>query len=341
MMKVSRILPVIFLSLAVLFAGSALAKDKAKGPRGDFDFAKTCTLMQEMETRPDFPVAMVLANDYAYSLRALGGNMAPTRKAAIVAYIRNSQQKNGGFVADKANKSSSIVFTDTALDTLGILNAVNAVDIAGIKAFVVSLRNPDGGFGFSHEAKGSSLAATYYAVHILNSINGLTLLDKTKTIAFVKGFEKPEGGFGFVRGKGTPDAKNTYMATYVLNALGALDASTRKNAIKFLATTPYGGSKAKAMADLDEQLYAIKALKVLKAADRIDRKIAMAFLKRLYIKVNGGFGPIVGYGASPDSTTEALRVLAELDMLKGAHVAVAKVDTYSKKVSKPMHKLPN
>jgi prenyltransferase beta subunit len=327
---VSRII-VLVLSLAVLCAGTAFAKEKTKAKGGDFDFVETSAFMREMETRPDFPVGMVLANDYTYSLLALGEKIEPARKNAVIAYIKNSQQKNGGFVADKANKSASILYTDSALDTLGLLSAVNVVDAAKVKAFVASLKNPDGGFGFSQESKASSLATTYFAVRVLKVINGLDLVDKAKTEVYVKGYEKKDGGFGSVKGTGVADAKNTYMATYVLNTLGMLDDATRKNAVKFLATTPYGGSKAKTMSELDEQLYAIKALKELKAADKIDRKYAMAFLKRLYIKANGGFGPIIGYGSSPDSTTTGLRVLAELGKLKGVHVAGVPLKTSSGK----------
>ena len=146
------------------------------------------------------------------------------------------------------------------------------------------------------------------------------LIEKAKTVEYVKGFEKKDGGFGMKNGSGVASPQYTYMAAYILNTLGSLDTTTRNNAIKFIATTPYGGSKPKDMPDLNEQLYAIRALKELKAPEKIDRKYAMAFMKRLYIKVNGGFGPLEGYGSTPDSTTVGLQVLAELDKLKGVHV---------------------
>ncbi len=78
------------------------------------------------------------------------------------------------------------------------------------------------------------------------------------------------------------------------------------------------------MPDLNEQLYAILALKELKAAGKIDKKFAMAFLKRIYIKVNGGFGPLEGYGSTPDSTTTGLRILAEIGKLKAPGAPAAK-----------------
>lgn len=315
MLKIIRLV-VPALCLFALFAGTAVAKEKAKAKSGGFDFAKTSSFMQEMETRPDFPVGMVLANDYTYSLHALGVKINTGRQNAIIACIRNLQLKNGGFVADKASKSASILYTDVALDTLGLMNATNAIDAARVKAFAASLKNPDGGFGFSQESKKSGLATTYHAVHLLKTIGGLDLVDKTRTAAYVMSFEKKAGGFGSVQGAGAADARNTYMAAYVLNSIGQLTETARQNAIKFLGSTPYGGGKSKAMPDLDEQLYAIKALKELKAAGNIDRKFALAFLKKVYIPTNGGFGPLVGYGSTPDSTTTALHILAELGRLK-------------------------
>ncbi len=326
MPKISRTtcrLVVLILSFVALVAGTAFAKEKGKA-KGDFDFAKTKAFMKEMETRPDFPVGMVLANDYVYSLLALGDKIGTDKQNAIIGCIKSLQQKNGGFVADKANKSASLLYTDIALETLGYLNAMNAVDAAKVKSFVASLKNPDGGFGFSQESKGTSLATTFYAVRTLKAIGGLDLVDKAKTTAYVKGFEKKDGGFGSVKGKGSADTRNTYMAAYVLNTLGALDDATRKGAVRFLGTTPYAGKKGKERPELNEQLYAILALKELKAADRIDRKEAMAFLKRIYIKVNGGFGPLEGYGSTPDSTTTGLRILAELGKLKAPGTPAAK-----------------
>src|SRR6266702_6359608 len=220
MPKISRStcrLVALVLSLLALVAGSALAKEKAKPKGGDFDFAKTNAFMREMETRPDFPVGMVLANDYVYSLLALGEKIDTGRQNAVIACIKSLQQKDGGFVPDKSTKSASLLYTDIALETLGYLNAMNAVDAAKVKAFVASLKNPDGGFGFSQESKGSTLATTYFAVRVLKAINGLDLVDKAKTVAYVKGFEKKEGGFGSVKGTGIADARNTYMSVHILN----------------------------------------------------------------------------------------------------------------------------
>src|SRR6266545_5631069 len=83
---------VLALSLAVLCAGTAFAKEKAKAKSSDFDFAKTKAFVKEIETRPDFPVAMVLANDYVYSLLALGDKIDTGRQNAVIACIKSLQQ---------------------------------------------------------------------------------------------------------------------------------------------------------------------------------------------------------------------------------------------------------
>lgn len=310
--------------IAVAVSAPALAKDKAKKAKTtDFDFKKTSLFIREMESRPDFPVATVIANDYVYTLLAMGEKIDAGRQNAIILSTKLAQKPSGGIVADKAS-SPSILYTDIALETLGLLEATNAIDLAKVKSFAASLKNADGGFGFSQEAKGSSLATTYYAVHVLKGINGLDAVDKAKTVAYVKGFAKKEGGFGQSKGPGAADARNTYMAAYVLNALGALDKETAKKCVAFLQGTPYLDKKNKQMPSLDEQLYAIRALKEVGAADRIDKGIALSFMKRLYIKVNGGFGPLEGYGSTPDSTATALRILAEVGRVKGPGVLTAK-----------------
>jgi prenyltransferase beta subunit len=327
MLKLNRITcrtVILILSLVAVFAGTALAKEKAKAKGSDFDFTKTKAFMYEMQTRPDFPVSMVLANDYVYSILALGDKIDTGRQNYVIAYIKIAQQKNGGFIGGKADTNASLLYTNLALETLGYLNATNAIDAAKVKAFVASLKNPDGGFGFSQESKGSSLATTYFAVRVLKAVGGLDLMDKAKTAEYVKGFEKKNGGFGSVKGTGVASARNTFMAAYALNTLGMLDETARKNSGKFLGTTPYLDKKSKDRPVLDEQLYAVLALKELKASDKIDRKLAQAFMKRIYIKVNGGFGPLEGYGSTPDSTTTALHILAEIGRLKGPGLVLAR-----------------
>jgi hypothetical protein len=312
---------VIFIVITVLTA-TALAKEKGKSAA--FDLKKTALFIREMESRPDFPVSVILVADYVYSLQALGEPIAPGKKNAIIGYLKSAQQKDGGFIADKSGRISSLLYTDTAIETLARLNAVNAVDTARAKAFVAAVKNADGGFGFSREARESSLATTFYAVRILKTLNALDLVDQTTSAQYIKGFERNSGGFGYVKGTGIANAKNTFMAAYTLNALGKLDNKARTNAVKFLAKTPYLNKKSKERPELDEQLYAVKALKELKAADRVDGKLAVAFMRKLYIPANGGFGPLEGYGATPDSTTTGLRILNEIGILKRAAPQLAK-----------------
>lgn len=313
----------VVLSLVVAFGGTVCAKEKGNGK--GFDFAKTRAFMKETETRPDFPVSTVLANDYVISLLALGDRIEPARKNAVVSFLKNAQQKSGGFVADKADKNASLLYTDIALETLDCLKSTAAIDAGRVKSFVASLKNTDGGFGFSQDSRGSSLATTYYAVRILRAVGGLDLLDKARTSSYIREFERKDGGFGYVKGTGVADPKNTYMATFVLKTLGMLDNATRKSAIRFLGTTPYLNAKSKEVPELNAQLYALSALKELGAGARINGKLALAFLKKVYVPLNGGFGPFLGYGSTPDSTTAAIRTLAELGKLKAPGMITAKM----------------
>lgn len=307
----------LFLLFTAFLAGVASAGEKGIGK--EFDFAKTKAFMREMETRPDFPVSIVLANDYVYSLLALGDAIDPARKSATVSFIKMNQQKNGGFVADKADKYASLLYTDLALETLSYLQSTGAIDTGMVKSFVVSLKNPEGGFGFSPESKGSSLATTFYAVRILKRAGGLDLIDKEKTARYIKNFERKEGGFGYVRGPGVADPKSTHMAVFVLKTLSMLDSITRINTVKYLE------KNGREVPELDGQLYSISALKELGAGAKIDRKFTLAFLKKVYVPLNGGFGPIVGYGSTPDSTATAIRILAGVGRLKAPVMIAAKM----------------
>ncbi len=319
MRKISRFtstLLLLLLAIVASFASDAFAMEKADAK--NFDFAKTREFFQDMESRPDFPVSTVLAYDYVYSLRALGETIEPARKKSIIKYLQEAQQKDGGFIGGKANNDASALFTDIALDTLAYLDNPGALDTEAAKKFILSLKNSDGGFGFCSASRESTMATTYFAVKILGSLNALSSVDKAKTASFIKGFERKEtGGFGYMKGNGVAAAKITYMAVYALNELGMLDETTRKNSLRFLEATPCGTKSSNDdTPDLNELSYALQAAKVLTSKNAMDDKKVLTFLGKIYIPVNGGFGPLEGYGSTPDSTSTALRILVEIGKLK-------------------------
>ncbi len=294
------------------------ATDKKKEAT-EFDFKKTSAFTHEIDTRPDFPVSITLARDYVYSVLALGEKLDPKMKEKMIDFTKKLQWSDGGFSVDSATKATNSLYTDFALDTLSYLNAVNAIDVEKVRAYLSSLQRPDGGFSFDAKTKDSSFQTTFYAVHALSYINGLDIVDKTKTTAYIKGFEnKDSGGFNYVKGVGTPNVTNTYMAVFTLKALGMLDEQTKKNAIKFLSFTPYLGKKVPYDINqtLEEQANVILTLKMLGAENKINKERAVAFIKSFYIPINGGFGPIHGYGSAPDPTYFGIQGLAELGVLK-------------------------
>jgi len=295
------------------------ATDKKNEKPVEFDFKKTSAYTHELDERPDFPVSLIIARNYVYSVLALGETMDPKLKQKTINFVKGLQRPDGGFSVDVPTPETSSQNTDFALEVLSYLGAVNAVDAGKVKSYLTSLKEPDGGFGFNAKAKGSSLQTTYYAVHALFCINGLDIVDKTKTAAYIKGFEKKDtGGFNYVKGTGTPNVTNTYMAVFTLKTLGMLDDKTKVNSIKFLMSTPYMGKPAKydVTQTLQDQAYAIMTLKMLGAEDKIRKEGAIVFIKSFYIPVNGGFGPIHGYGTAPDPTYFGIRGLAELGVLK-------------------------
>jgi prenyltransferase beta subunit len=272
-----------------------------------------------MDSRPDFPVSITLAHNYVYSVLALGETIDPKLKEKSIDYSKKLQRPDGGFSIDSATKATNSLYTDFALDTLSYLGAVNAIDVEKAKSFLASLQRPDGGFSFDAKTKDSSFQTTYYALHSLSYINGLSIVDKAKTAAYIKGFERKEsGGFNYVKGIGTPNVTNTYMAVFMLKALGMLDDEMRASATKYLNSTPYLGKKVPYDINqtLEEQAYVILTLKMLGAEKKINKERVVEFIKSFYIPVNGGFGPIHGYGSAPDPTYFGLQGLAEAGVLK-------------------------
>jgi prenyltransferase beta subunit len=306
----NRIIRLIYLIIALSFTTHGVCHAGKREGEKKFNFAKTRAFMGEMETRPDFPVSTVLANDYVISVLALDGKIKPARKGSIVSWIKSAQNRDGGFSADRSDRNSSLLFTDISLETLRCLKLTDAIDLRRVKKFTASLKNSDGGFGLSSGVKESSLAATYHAAKILKSTGAIGLMDKFRTVGFVKSFEGKDGGFGYVRGSGVADTKSTYMALFILNSLGMMDRATTRMAEGYL------NKCAMEELDLDGHLHLILALKELGVDTKIGREPALAFLQKIYVPFNGGFGPSVGYGSTPDSTAAAIRILAELGKLK-------------------------
>ena len=85
-----------------------------------------------------------------------------------------------------------------------------------------------------------------------------------------------------------------------------MQESSRGPATTFLASQEWGNAI--------QVLATIKRL--LEAEKTIKKEGAVSFIKGFYIPVNGGFGPIHGYGTAPDPTYFGIQGLAELGILK-------------------------
>jgi prenyltransferase beta subunit len=304
----------ILLSCPLIAAG-----EKKKTEVVEFDFKKTSSYVHENDGRPDFPGSIILSRNYVYSVLALGETIDTKKKKQLIDFVKNTQQSDGGFSADKTIKETTLLYTDYALETLAYLGAVGSMDVGMAKSYLASLGRPDGGYSFDKKTKESALATTYYAIHVLNLLGDLKAVDSAKTAEYIKGFEKKDtGGFTYVKGTGFSTPKNTYMAVYVLKALRMLDEQTKNNVIKFLTSTRYIGKDKQydITQNLEEQAYTISALKLLGEENKLNKNKVVEFIKSFYIPVNGGFGPIHGYGSAPDPTYFGIRSLAEIGVLK-------------------------
>lgn len=304
----------------VLLCVPSMAMAKTKKETVKFDFKKTSEYFHELlDKRPDFPVSVVLLNDYVYSLAALGETVDPKLKERMITFTKKIQQLDGGFSVDIATKESSSLYTNFALETLALIGSVGSIDAGAAKSYIASLKQKDGGFSFNTKKNESTLPTTYHAVHSLFILNGLSIVDKAKTAEYIKGFEKKEtGGFSYVRGTGVATAKDTFMAVEALRTLGMLDNDTKTRALKFLTSLPYIGKfkKTSETLTLEEQVYTLSALRVLEDTAGLDKQKITLFLKKFYVPEDGAFAAIEGFKTAPDPTCLGVRGLVELGVLK-------------------------
>jgi len=309
---------IVFVVIILLSCLLIAATNKTTAESVKIDFQKTSKLIHEADSRPDFPVSILLTRNYAYSVKALGETIDTANKSKIIEFIKTTQRSDGSFSADKIIMETALLYTDYALETLAYFDAVGSVDVAKARSYVLSLSRSDGGFAFNNQTKDSSLSTTYYAVHCLSLMNALSAVDKAKITGYIKGFEKKNGGFGYVKETGFPTAKNTYEAVFVLKTLGMLDGATKKGAVKFLTSSSYvTGKKGKEGAPtLEEEAYTLGALKILGAHSALNKEKVISFVKQFYVPFNGGFASMPGYGAAPDPTYYGLRCLTDAGVLQ-------------------------
>jgi hypothetical protein len=321
-MKAGSVRALILRISILIISGFLLIAASTKKNDVEFDFKKTIDYFHlTLVKRPDFPVSVTFMHNYTFSALALGDMLDPKRRESIINFAKKTQKSDGGFSLDSRPIETSALYTDYAVETLYYLNAVNSINVAKAKSFLSSLMRSDGGFAFDTKTKKADFETTYFAVHSLSILNGLDIVDKAKTSSYIKGFEKKNtGGFSYAE-RGIANSKDTYMGVYVLKALGMLDERTRKNAVKYLASTPFvgkfGKSKVYHSMDLEEEAYTLMALRILGGEGGINKDMVVSFIRSFYIPETGGFSPMLGYGSAPHPTYWGVMCLAELGVLKG------------------------
>lgn len=280
------------------------------------NYDKTAEYMQEIRLKADFPVDPTFAYYYGYTMKALGKEVDQKTAAEIVEFISQTQKADGGFSENKSGTTSSSLYAYYSLKTLALFKALPKINAEKAINYLVSLQNKDGGFGFNRGSK-SSLPTTYYALTGLSLLNAQGRIDRARAASYVMKLKSGSNGFALYEGKPATD-KATCWATASLVILGALDDTLKRQIIDFLKTSRYSGNAAEkyeANAKIEDASLTYMTLKSLNGISVINKKKVQAFIEKLYIPQNGGFGPSPDIGSTPPSTYHAVSALASLGVL--------------------------
>jgi len=306
--------------LLAAFAAVAASAPEPPAPLASVDLAKTRGLFASWIERKTFPDSVTFAYYYADALRILDGKVEPDTRDRLVAFVKQCQRDDGGFVSNpKYGAESNIVYTYYALAALNQLGADDAVDRDKAAAYARDLVASEGGVRPTTKEKDpATLGSTFYGVESLRLLKNLDALDREKTTAFVLTHRTASGGFG-VTTKGAARPSATSMAVRTLTTLGTLSDEIRAEAVRQMEEAialigtrgpPFRAfSTMQAVTDIVEALSAMGALKEVISGPIVD------FVADRYIPENGGFGPAPGLGTTPPSTYQGLLCLSRLGAL--------------------------
>lgn len=308
-----------------LFCLSAIPADAVAAQGGgekavQYDFAKTRHLLAEWAGRERFPDTVTLAYYYVYSQLALGEKVSKEVKEKIIAALRSCQRQDGGLGANpKVALSSTVMDTYYTYKTLKLLNALDVIDWKRAGAFLKARAGKDGGFSNKPGDKESNVVSTCWAVEVLAATKQLDPAVAEKARAYLLSFKEKGRGFSMIKGKPS-SPKATGLCVRALALLKGLSPEIKKEVASYLKTTRYSGlikgKKYSTYPYVEHLYYVLDAMKLVGGLDEFDQKAILDFLHRLYIPVNGGFGPRPGLGTTPPSTCHALKCLALLGKLK-------------------------
>jgi len=136
----------------------------------------------------------------------------------VIAALREFQNPDGGFYADKS-QVSSLEATHHAMFLSSLFGMRDRIDSAAAAKFLDAVKNADGGFSDS-VGQPSSLSAVRHALSVHGYL-GLTDIDKSAVTAFVKSHLDDQTKLFFDKVGGRPSIQATATAFQIFSLLGA------------------------------------------------------------------------------------------------------------------------
>lgn len=316
MLSVKRLNCILVLLVSHMVATSGYALTTTH----DVDFGMTGQLMESWSSRRSFPDTTTLAYHQVFGHQTLFGGLTPDARRRVIEFIKKSQRADGGFVDSPSDAGKTrLIYTYYALRTLQLVKATDSIDHSGAARFIESLVIPGGAIAPSlDERKEASLASTYYGVAALQILGKLEILKRNEVIGYVMNHRGADGGFSVMPG-GTSSPRGVAMAVDTLAALDGLKEDVGNGAVAYLEETMaiagYKGMRHRAFSTMQAAVDTLSALSTMQALKTVDTEQIQAFVMSLYIPVNGGFGPMPGYGTTPPSTLQGIYCLKLLDKL--------------------------
>ncbi len=242
------------------------------------------------------------------ALELLGGGIP--RLDDIIAFIKNNQLDNGGFIEYALDNKEGIHTTYYAIYILTKYNVVYDKEKVYDFLNLFFSQRTDGGFG-DYPGLGSNLRFSFDAVSVLNLI-GKRPLEVDSVVKYINNLRNEDGGFGF---NGNSDIETTYRSLLSLQLLGK-NIKEPEKIIEFIRNCQNNdGGFGFGQGFLSRGSYTYRALRTLEilGLKPVDKDLVIKYLRSLQ-NPDGGFGNYFGEGDSDlGSTYRAIHGLSILD----------------------------
>lgn len=120
------------------------------------------------------------------------------RKKEIVGWVGKCQHPNGGF-GGNIDHDPHILYTLSAVQILGMLDALDTIDTGKVVSYIASLQLPDGSFTGDQWGEVDT-RFVYCAVNCLSLLHRLDAIDLKKAVEYVVSCKNFDGAFGCTPG---------------------------------------------------------------------------------------------------------------------------------------------